>query len=159
MPKIKIQESENTERRGNKVWGNPIIENFLEEKDLSAIGNYEDIDKIVRVTTKITNSEDDGNFCRPIILPARHPVMKLLILHQHKKMELAGTQLLLNPLRENYWIVKGRKSIRDVPNTCSKCRRHGSRHFDTNTGTLPSSRARDALILEIVGADFAGPLL
>ncbi|UYV61002.1 hypothetical protein LAZ67_1003055 [Cordylochernes scorpioides] len=69
-----------------------------------------------------------------------------------------GVQILSAKLRENYWILNSRRSIRSVVSQCAKCRRFSSKPVKTTPIHLPLDRVRDATAFEILGVDLAGPL-
>ncbi|KAL1447857.1 hypothetical protein WDU94_012336 [Cyamophila willieti] len=73
---------------------------------------------LIRLKTKISNREDDKDFCHPIVLPGVHPVIQRLVMDVHLESSHAGTQMLLSILRQRYWITGGRRIIRTVLNTC-----------------------------------------
>lgn len=61
-------------------------------------------------------------------------------------------------LRENFWILKTRQTIRRVINKCVRCRRFNSRKTEVIPAPLPEDRVREATVFEIVGIDLTGPL-
>ncbi|KAL1448563.1 hypothetical protein WDU94_013886, partial [Cyamophila willieti] len=113
---------------------------------------------LIRLKTKISNREDDKDFCHPIVLPGVHPVIQRLVINVHLESSHAGTQMLLSILRQRYWITGGRRIIRTVLNTCVTCKRYTSKHIQTKATPLPIDRVRDAQVFEVAGVDFAGPL-
>jgi len=80
------------------------------------------------------------------------------MLRAHEKACHVGVQGLLSLLRERFWILKGRKTIRGILTKCVACRRHGARHISTIPPVLPEPRVRDAAVFETTGVDMAGPL-
>ncbi|CAL1297242.1 unnamed protein product [Larinioides sclopetarius] len=70
----------------------------------------------------------------------------------------AGTQLLLSIIREKYWILGGRRTVRKIWNACAKCRRFKSKSRLADPVSLPADRVEDAAVFEVVGVDLAGPL-
>src|SRR5436190_14388361 len=67
-------------------------------------------------------------------------------------------QVLLSILRENYWIIGGRRSIRSVISKCIACKRQKAKQIEVIPATLPVDRLRDACVFEVTGSDFAGPI-
>jgi hypothetical protein len=102
---------------------------------------------------------DLGDLGIPAILPSRHPVVEMLMLQAHKKACHVGVQGLLSLLRERFWILKGRKTIRSILNKCGVCRRHDARHISTVPPALSEPHVRDAAVFETTGIDMAHPLL
>ncbi|GFU73830.1 uncharacterized protein TNCV_554581 [Trichonephila clavipes] len=79
-------------------------------------------------------------------------------MEKHIELEHAGTQTLMSNLRESYWIIKSRKTIRQVVRSCITCKRFSARPLETVSIPLPEDRVRDAAIFEVCGVDLCGPL-
>ncbi|GBO44059.1 hypothetical protein AVEN_257492-1 [Araneus ventricosus] len=86
-----------------------------------------DSDGLLKVKTKISQRSDIPTFRFPILLPSKHAVIGKLIFEKHVELSHAGIQILMSSLRENYWILKSRKTIRQVIRTCVICQRFASR--------------------------------
>ncbi|GFU89082.1 uncharacterized protein TNCV_2895301 [Trichonephila clavipes] len=80
------------------------------------------------------------NFRLPVILPSNHPVVKALIIYKHVQLGHAGVQMLIYTLRESYWILKGRKTIKEVSKTCIICKRFNAKLISVSEGLLPQDR-------------------
>lgn len=113
---------------------------------------------LFRAKTQIFYRKDKTSFRMPIILPHDHSVVHKLIKWKHKELNHAGVQVLMNVLREKYWIMRSRKTIRQVLNQCVTCRRYSAQSQDVESPPLPENRVRDAKVFEISGVDLAGPL-
>ncbi|XP_044766589.1 uncharacterized protein LOC123322673 [Coccinella septempunctata] len=119
---------------------------------------FYDEDGLLRLKTSVANRPDTEGFRFPVILPAKHPVVSSLILHTHKKSCHVGVQGLMSLLRENYWVIGGRRAIRSIVKSCVVCKRFSSKHFVVEPPPLPIDRVREAMCFEVTGVDFAGPL-
>lgn len=113
---------------------------------------------ILRVKTKVSYRQDTMDFRYPIILPSDHPVVHLLIKHKHNELLHAGVSLLMTHLRDKFWIIKTRKTIRSVVQQCVCCKRFNTKSCKTEPVSLPQDRVQDAAIFQVVGVDLAGPL-
>ncbi|GBO42559.1 hypothetical protein AVEN_160208-1, partial [Araneus ventricosus] len=82
-----------------------------------------DSDGLLRVKFKLSQRSDLPTFRFPILLPSKHAVIGKLIFEKHVELSHAGIQILMSSLRENYWILKSRKTIRQVIRTCVICQR------------------------------------
>ncbi|GFX57540.1 integrase catalytic domain-containing protein [Trichonephila clavipes] len=80
------------------------------------------------------------NFRLPIILPSNHPVVKALIIYKHVQLGHSEVQMLMYTLRESYWILKGRKTIKEVIKTCIICKRFNAKLISVSEGLLPQDR-------------------
>ncbi|UYV76691.1 hypothetical protein LAZ67_14001775 [Cordylochernes scorpioides] len=113
---------------------------------------------LIRIKSKLIERDDEYSFRYPILLPTKHHVVTCLIREFHLRHCHAGVQILSAKLRENYWILNSRRSIRSVVSQCAKCRRFSSKPVKTTPIHLPLDRVRDATAFEILGVDLAGPL-
>ncbi|UYV65695.1 hypothetical protein LAZ67_3005166, partial [Cordylochernes scorpioides] len=113
---------------------------------------------LIRIKSKLIERDDEYSFRYPILLPTKHHVVTCLIREFHLRHCHAGVQILSAKLRENYWILNSRRSIRSVVSQCAKCRRFSSKPVKTAPIHLPLDRVRDATAFEILGVDLAGPL-
>ncbi|XP_015189684.1 PREDICTED: uncharacterized protein LOC107073510 [Polistes dominula] len=73
-------------------------------------------------------------------------------------MNHAGVQTVMCQLREKYWILRMRKTVREIISKCVICKRQGAKPMRVNPATLPLNRVKDAAAFQITGIDFAGPL-
>lgn len=119
---------------------------------------FKDDHKIWRVKTRLVLGEFEENFKYPILLPSQHVVVKRLIEEYHMKHYHAGVQTLLSILREKYWILKGRKTVRQVISKCTVCKRYTSKPLDTPFAPLPKERITCGRAFSVIGIDLAGPL-
>ncbi|UYV63047.1 hypothetical protein LAZ67_2002938 [Cordylochernes scorpioides] len=113
---------------------------------------------LIRIKSKLIERDDEYSFRYPILLPTKHHVVTCLIREFHLKHCHAGVQILSAKLRENYWILNSRRSIRSVVSQCARCRRFSAKPVTTIPIHLPLDRVRDATAFEILGVDLAGPL-
>ncbi|GBN49024.1 hypothetical protein AVEN_59438-1, partial [Araneus ventricosus] len=119
---------------------------------------FRDENNIIRVKTRITERIDTSNFLSPILLPNNCIFTQRLVEHFHIENYHAGTQLLLSILREKYWILGGRRTVRKIWNACVRCRRFKSKSPTADSVSLPADRVKDTAVFEVVGVDLAGPL-
>ncbi|XP_018394549.1 PREDICTED: uncharacterized protein LOC108773287 [Cyphomyrmex costatus] len=151
---VELKESEITLRR--LVQG----ENFIDKNDdrIRYLNAFKDDRNIIRLSTKITMRKDTKGFRYPIVLPADCYIVRLIIREKHEQLLHAGVQILMNKLREQFWILGGRRTVRSVVRQCVVCRRHDAKDIQVITAPLPEDQVRDAAIFEIVGIDLAGPV-
>lgn len=69
-----------------------------------------------------------------------------------------GVQGLLSVLRENFWILGGRRTIRHVINKCVMCKRHTAQRLLVDPPPLPTDRTKEAATFQVTGVDLAGPV-
>ncbi|GFX65441.1 integrase catalytic domain-containing protein [Trichonephila clavipes] len=61
-------------------------------------------------------------------------------------------------IRERFWIIRARKSIKSILNECFICARFKVKSLSSGPSPLPPDRVNDCAIFEVVGIDLAGPL-
>ncbi|GFV13189.1 integrase catalytic domain-containing protein [Trichonephila clavipes] len=113
---------------------------------------------ILRARTKLSFREDTHNFKFPIILPNEHPVVHLMIVRKHEELMHAGVSIVMNHLRESFWILKARKLIRQIIQKCTRCKRFSAQKTEVVPSSLPKDRVSNSKIFQVVGVDLAGPL-
>ncbi|GBN04791.1 hypothetical protein AVEN_49291-1 [Araneus ventricosus] len=129
-----------------------------DDKKFKCLAVFVDEDKILRLKTQIINRRDKEDFRKPMLLLSNHEVILKLIEHYHEKNLHCGLQILRNILREKFWILNGRKTIRKVVSKCVICKRFSSKRLKVDSGPLPESRVRNDAVFQITGVAAAGPL-
>lgn len=114
---------------------------------------------IIRTKTIISNRQDTFSFRCPVVLNPAHLLTKMIIEYTHLKLNHAGINIVMNNLREKFWIRRCRKVVQTVIKKCVICRRHAAKNITAPPGLLPENRVRDAAAFEVTGIDYAGPLL
>ncbi|XP_059047188.1 uncharacterized protein LOC131842631 [Achroia grisella] len=165
----------NSGKKNNKQHGNLIAEEYeyAEMKLLHLIQKetfneeyikrlkletFRDGENIVRVKTRVTLSDNTNNFIRPILLPGKNILIERLVRLKHKETLHAGSQTLINCVREQYWIIGIRRLVKSIIRHCVACRRHNSRPYTVHSAPLPADRVRCGAAFEATGIDMAGPL-
>lgn len=130
-----------------------------EKSALISLSPFLDDQGIMLVGGRLENSDYSHFKKHPIILSAKHHFTKLLFEHEHKRLLHAGPQLLLASIRERYWPVAGRTLARKVFRQCITCKRMQGRVAAQIMGNLPLQRMIPGFPFEVVGIDYAGPIL
>ncbi|KAJ8916388.1 hypothetical protein NQ315_014598 [Exocentrus adspersus] len=128
------------------------------DKRISFLHPFRDKDSIIRLKSSVSNRQDEESFRFPVVLPAKYPMVSRLIFEVHEKSCHVGIQGLLSLLREKYWILDGRRAVKDVISKCVICKRHNTAPFSVETPPLPLDRVKDAVPFEVTGVDYTGPL-
>lgn len=95
----------------------------------------------------------------PIIIPNNHIFTSLIIRHEHFRLMHAGTQTVLTSIRNLYWPLKGRSTVRNELRKCVVCFRYRPRNVEPIMADLPNSRVNSNRPFNICGMDYAGPTL
>ena len=70
----------------------------------------------------------------------------------------AGVEHTLSVVRQRFWLIKGRATIRKIVKRCVVCRQFYTKPVSQQMAPLPADRIVPAPPFTNVGLDFAGPL-
>ena len=142
------------------------IESFREQiKDLKKVTNshieYKNVrifddNGILKVKSRIRLNPDMNE--NLILLPSDHPFTELLILDCHKVLHHAGVRDIMAKLREKYWIIRMRQTIKRVISPCAICSRWRAKHYNVEVAPLPKERVCPSRVFSVVGIDFLGAI-
>ncbi|XP_035225389.1 uncharacterized protein LOC118197929 [Stegodyphus dumicola] len=94
----------------------------------------------------------------PIIMPSKHHFVNLLVWDAHSKVFHGGISETLIEIRERYWIIKGRQTVKNILRKCILCKRFNSSPGVQVTAPLPVNRTEELPPFSVVGIDFGEPL-
>ena len=124
---------------------------------------FVDSDGILRVGGRLEMSNLPYDAKHPIILPKKHHISKLVIVHIHihnQGHHNLGVNFTLAELRQKYWIVNGREEIKRWKRECNVCKLGRRRRGDQIMAPLPEARLGTSLrCFAHCGVDFAGPFV
>ncbi|KAJ8898224.1 hypothetical protein PR048_003584 [Dryococelus australis] len=126
---------------------------------LKSINIVKDEQCIFRVRTKITEHTNEEGFLHPRLLPSKHKLTELIILEEHMSLCHAGVGPILTSLTKNFWLLKGRRTIKRIIVHCVPCRRHEAQGIVRAPVPLPEDRVRESAVFEVTGVDLAGTLV
>ena len=121
-----------------------------------------DSDGLIRIDGRLRHAvELPCDTKHPIMLPKAHDVTRLIVTDVHESLgQGSGVELCLTHLRSRYWIVRGRKTVRSIIETCPQCRRRFSKKMAKQMmAPLPRPRLESLRAFDKVGVDYAGPFL
>ncbi|GFV48660.1 integrase catalytic domain-containing protein [Trichonephila clavipes] len=136
---ITFSEFDHAEKTVIKLIQMKKFEGVTDEK-LRPLKPFLDEFGILRARTKFSFREDTHNFKFPIILPNEHPVVHLMIVRKHEELMHAGVSIVMNHLRESFWILKARKLIRQIIQKCTRCKRFSAQKTEVVPSSLPKDR-------------------
>ena len=94
---------------------------------------FEDNQGILRLRGRFAGSTLKYDEKYPIILrDSCSYFTKLVILDAHERVIHQGVESTLSYVRSTYWVLKGRKTVKDVLRKCVVCRRHQGKTNDTS---------------------------
>ncbi|KAJ0174641.1 hypothetical protein K1T71_009749 [Dendrolimus kikuchii] len=116
-------------------------------------------DKLLRLGGRIRAADVDQNVKTPVLLDGSHPVARLLVYRFHVKMGHANHETVVNELRQHYWILRLRSTVRTVAHRCLFCKIRKSLPQAPPTGNLPQERmAHHKRCFTFTGLDYFGPV-
>ena len=95
-----------------------------------------------------------------MILPKRHHIVDLIVRHVHDSSGHIGREHVLSLLREKYWIIHGRATVRRILGNCVTCTRLTARCGEQFMADLPVQRiTAEYPPFTNVGVDLFGPFV
>ncbi|XP_059046024.1 uncharacterized protein LOC131841722 [Achroia grisella] len=95
----------------------------------------------------------------PIVLDGRHPIVKLLLDHYHRKFGHGNIETVVNFLRGKFYIIALRPSVRSVAKQCSFSRIRKLLSSTPQFGDLPEDRlSHHQRAFSFCGLDYFGPV-
>ena len=118
------------------------------------------VDGLLRVGGRLRHAPIETEAKYPVILPKRHHVVELIIREYHEISGHSGLEYVLSLLRQRYWIVKARSTIRRVLNSCFSCRRRQAPVGTQKMADLPEDRVTPNVPpFTNAGVDCFGPIM
>ncbi|XP_068149483.1 uncharacterized protein [Drosophila tropicalis] len=114
---------------------------------------------VLRIKGRIDRIEGvDMDTKRPIILPQKHRVTFLIVEYYHRKNYHLHNEIVVNEVRQRYWITGLRALVRKVANACVACRIRVARPVPPKMGDLPKERlSPHTQPFTFTGVDCFGP--
>ncbi|XP_052892561.1 uncharacterized protein LOC128300513 [Anopheles moucheti] len=136
-------------RKGDRVPG---------KSPLSTLATYLDDHGLVRVKGRLDNSSLSDWTKHPIVIPKTHQLSELLVQHYHRKLLHAAPQLTAIALRQRFWVLGARTTIRKVCRECVICFKAKPSSVVQPMAQLPAERVMKARPFSISGVDYCGPV-
>lgn len=126
---------------------------------LLSLKPFLDSNRLIRVGGRLSKANLSVDTKFQIVLPAKHALTRLIILHEHYRQIHIGAQALLYAIRQRFWPLNGRTVIRSVLRGCIICFRNKPSSIIRQMGDLPVDRVTQYRPFYVTGVDFAGPFL
>ena len=125
---------------------------------LSSLSIFFDHDiNLLRVGGRLAQSEHPESVKYPILISPKSRLADLIIWRSHRTTWHGGPQMTLADTRQQYWIVSGRRKVRQLVRLCKRCSRFALPKPSQLMGDLPEERITQARPFTNTGIDFAGP--
>ena len=124
---------------------------LLRTSSVLALHPFVDSLSLLHVGGRERNSNGPYSSQHPILLSGKHPLTKLIVGSEHKRLLHAGPTLLTCSLSRRFYITRCRQVVRDVTRSCFRCRRLTAKPQPQLLGQLPIERITPDLIFDKVG--------
>jgi len=115
-------------------------------------------DGIIRVGGRLHKSTLEFNAC-PILLSRGHELAKRIIEQEHVRNAHAGVQATMATVRQRFWPLSLRSSVRKIIQNCVTCFKAKPALSEAIMGSLPVGRVTVSRPFYHCGVDYAGPLM
>ena len=97
----------------------------------------------------------------PIVLPTKHKTTKLIVENLHRSLLHAGTARVMHKLRDRFWVLKARRSVKQTLNQCRMCKRYKAKPCQQRFAPLPHDRVNEEMRrpFQSTGVDYFGPIV
>ncbi|KAF8359183.1 hypothetical protein PRIPAC_94178, partial [Pristionchus pacificus] len=115
---------------------------------------------IWRANTRLDHAAIQAETRRPILIPSNEDsrLARLIIDDTHEFMFHAGTENVLNQLKQHYWIPRSRQLVKSQVRSCITCRKANNLPYQyTQTPPFPPDRVSVSRPFQSTGIDFIGP--
>lgn len=124
---------------------------------LSCLSPFIDELGIIRVGGRLQGAAISRDAKHPILLPGNHPFTYLVIQYEHQRQLHARAQTTLAAIRNKYWPLSARNSIKKYIRECITCRKADPHASEAIMSDLPAYRVTSSKPFERSGVDYCGP--
>lgn len=131
---------------------------ILRTSSILELNPFLDENGVIHVGGRLQKSKLTCLQKHPILIPLKHSFVHLLVWDAHNKVFHGGISETLMELRERFWLIKGRQTVKNILKRCRVCKRFNSSPGRQVTAPLPAFRVDQSPPFSVVGIDFGGPL-
>ncbi|XP_041988165.1 uncharacterized protein LOC121739697 [Aricia agestis] len=97
-------------------------------------------DGLLTLDGRIRAAQVPDEMKNPVILDGRHPFTRLLVARVHARAGHGSRERVVNDLRQKFWILKLRPTVRSIIHNCAFCRMRRARPKIPQPRDLPPER-------------------
>ncbi|XP_036346838.1 uncharacterized protein LOC118756166 [Rhagoletis pomonella] len=112
---------------------------------------------LLRVGGRIGRAECDYEMKHPVIIPSGSSLSQLIISKAHQATKHGGAQVMMQYIRQRFWIPRLRSELRKFTHKCVTCARYAKRLSEQLMADLPADRLQVGKPFLHSGVDYAGP--
>lgn len=128
-----------------------------EKSKLIALNPRLDDHGVMRVGGRLDKAAVSYDIKHPVIIPKGSRLAWLLMDLAHRVNHHGGIQLMMQHIREKYWIPQLRDELKQYSRKCVECVRNKPLTEDQLMADLPADRVTPGYPFEVSGVDYAGP--
>ncbi|XP_024868253.1 uncharacterized protein LOC112452346, partial [Temnothorax curvispinosus] len=113
---------------------------------------------LLRVGGRLKHAELQYETKHPLLLPHHSRLTELIILHEHTRHCHAGADATLAAVRQVYWPIRARGTVKKLIRNCIRCFKLRPRGSEQIMGDLPINRVTPSKPFSNTGVDFCGPI-
>lgn len=155
---VKATQAVHFRREIKELRSDKAIKTLPSDSVLNPLAPFLDGKGVLRVGGRLNNALIPYDAAYPIILPGKCAVSERLIREAHLKVLHGGTQMILQFLRQRFWIIGVRRIVGTYINKCIQCFRQRQAVSEQLMGDLPACRVIKARPFVTCAVDFAGPI-
>ena len=114
------------------------------------------VTKLVRVGGRLTQGDFSEQKKHPVLISKDSIIAKMLIADAHFDTLHGGVDLVLNTIRQKYWIVAAKPLIKSYMKNCVTCSRFTCTDPFRLMGDLPVEKISAVRAFNDIGMDFTG---
>lgn len=107
---------------------------------LKKLSPFIDADGLIRVNTRLADSQLPYDYRFPVILPKTHHLTELLIHETHRAMGHQGANAVMSQLRNQYWVIGAKNSVKKLVRQCILWQRYNAGVGTQIMAALPNER-------------------
>ncbi|XP_063383582.1 uncharacterized protein LOC134669897 [Cydia fagiglandana] len=97
-------------------------------------------DGVLRMKTRLGNAPVLYTSVRPVILDGKDSFTRLMVQRAHRRMAHIHNEAIINQLRQDYWILQLRPTVKAVARDCALCKLRRASPRAQPLGDLPPER-------------------
>ncbi|XP_055910400.1 uncharacterized protein LOC129944760 [Eupeodes corollae] len=132
--------------------------NLPEKSKLEPLKPILDSKGLLRVGGRLDRSSNSYEMNHPVIIPNGSRLAWLVIDHSHRSTKHGAAQIMMQFIRQKYWIPKLRSELRGYLHKCVICARYSAKLEHQLMSELPADRVQVGKPFLHCGVDYAGPL-
>ena len=109
------------------------LENNTAEKvklDMAKFSPFVDSDNtIIRLRGRLSKATVVKDMEHPMLLPAKHPALVLMLKQTHEDKHHEGTEYVRNLVLQRFWVIGKQNALRSIKSKCVKCRKLAGNQF------------------------------